>query len=218
VTVEGRRPAADDAEGGTGRTERQRGRSRADWPPVALPGRGPARLYQKCTPSPKEVGDERRISRFATGWEVDMRSSPRRPEWRAEKAPTASAVALLREAVSGLLLHGHDPEEECPHLKSSPNGSLTATPSNRQAERRSQHTVNLPHLVPLAPGPDAIRRHPEAGAPQHGAPKTVNNVLTVLNAEDRAELVPIDHMPATIRLLRCQSMASFTASMSMSGW
>ena len=131
------------------------------------------------------------------GWEVDIRVLDRdgRPQRERKKAPVSSKSGALRwgKARESALLASEPAKAQTPEREEVPtlaqfqdrflNGYARA---NRQKPSgiAGKETILRVHLVPSwvpAPRQDHERGRPAAQArPRHKAPKTVNNVLTVL--------------------------------------
>src|SRR5437867_5267376 len=150
------------------------------------------------------------------GWHVDIRLRlPDGTPFRERKRITASKTAAQRwgeERERHLLQNGRPrPKKEVPTLEEfAPRFLDGYARANRQKPSgiAAKETILNVHLVPLL-GPkrlDAITsedvqqlKHQLRGK----APKTVNNVLTVLNVmlKKAVEWGAIDRMPCTLRLL-----------------
>jgi integrase len=152
------------------------------------------------------------------GWEVDI--SFRLPQGRRHrercKAPVSSKSGALRwgqDRERHLLQHGPDqPRKEVPTLEAFVDRFVDGYAlANRQKPSgvAAKRTILSLHLVPAlgAKRLDAITNEDVQRLKhrlQDRAPKTVNNVLTVLNVllKKAFEWDVIDKMPCTIRLLR----------------
>ena len=150
------------------------------------------------------------------GWHVDIRLRlPDGTPFRERKRFTASKSAAMRwgqERERHLLQHGlPQPKKEVPTLEQfAPRFLDGYARANRQKPSgiAAKETILNVHLVPLL-GPkrlDAITSE-DVQQLKHQlrdkAPKTVNNVLTVLNVllKKAMEWGAIDRMPCTLRLL-----------------
>ncbi len=153
---------------------------------------------------------------YRRGWEVDVRwVSPdgRRQRERKRLSVTAKTAAQrwgeTRERE--LLLHGPQERKEVPTLAEFWSRFLDGhARANRQKPSviAAKETIGRIHLVPMlgATRLDAITTEKVQMLKQHlhdRAPKTVNNVLTVLRVLMRmaVEWGVIERMPCTIRLL-----------------
>lgn len=151
------------------------------------------------------------------GWEVDIRLEfPDGKEWRERRrAPVSSQSAATRWAEARerhLLLQGiPKPVKEVPTLKDFwPRFLDGYARANRQKPSgiAAKETIGRVHLVPRLGTLrlDAITTERVQRLKQHlqdRSPKTVNNVLTVLNTllKKAVEWDAIERMPCTIRLL-----------------
>ena len=162
------------------------------------------------------------------GWEVDVRvllpNGTRRRERR--RAPVSSKTAARRWGQARereLLIHRPartQPRKEVPTLQGFATRYLDG---HARANRQKPSTIVTKeillrvHLVPLlgAKRLTAITNEDVQrlkGALRDKAPKTVNNVLTVLNVllKTAVEWQVIDRLPCTIRLVKVsQSSAAF---------
>jgi integrase len=152
------------------------------------------------------------------GWEVDITFRlPNGSRQRERcKAPVSSKSAAQRwgeDRERHLLQHGRpEPKKEVPTLTEFKDRFLDGyARANRQKPSgiAAKETILDVHLVPLLGTKrlDAISSEDIQRLKHHlrdRAPKTVNNVLTVLNVmlKKAAEWDVIDRMPCTIRVLR----------------
>ncbi|MBI2187404.1 MAG: site-specific integrase [Acidobacteria bacterium] len=151
------------------------------------------------------------------GWEVDVTLRlPNGSRWRERcKAPVSSKSAAQRwgeDRERHVLLHGvPEPKKEVPTLEQfAPRFLDGHARANRQKPSGivSKTSILNRHLIPFL-GPkklDAITTEHVQDVKRRlkdRAPKTVNNILTVLNMllKKAVEWDVIDNMPCTIRLL-----------------
>jgi integrase len=151
------------------------------------------------------------------GWEVDVTIRlPNGSRWRERsKAPVSSKSAAVRwgeDRQRYLLQHGVPrPEKEVPTLAEfAPRFVDGHARANRQKPSgiAAKDSILQRHLIPMlgAKKLHAITTEHVQALKRHlsdRAPKTVNNVLTVLNMllKKAVEWDVIDRMPCTIRLL-----------------
>jgi len=156
--------------------------------------------------------------RGGDGWEVDITFRlPNGRRWRERaKAPASSKSGALRwgqDRERHLLQHGPDKKKkEVPTLEEFASRFITGhAVANRQKPSgvAAKQTILDVHLVPALGTRklDAITNEDVQRLKQkmHGkAPKTVNNVLSVLSVllKKAMEWDVIDRMPCTVRLLK----------------
>ena len=162
------------------------------------------------------------------GWEVDVRIvlPDGRSQRERRRAPVSSKTAARRWGEARereLLIHpaaGAQPRKEVPTLQAFAGKFLDRhARANRQKPSTvvTKESILRVHLTPLlgAKRLDAITNEDVQrlkGTLRNRAPKTVNNVLTVLGVllKTAVEWDVIDRMPCTIRLVKVpQSSAAF---------
>ena len=151
------------------------------------------------------------------GWHVDIRltlpdGKPFRQRTRINTPSKSAGLRWGQERERHLLRHGPpQPKKEVPTLEAfAPRFLDGHARTNRQKPSgiAAKETILNTHLIPLL-GSKKLDAITTEGVQQlkhdlrHKSPKTVNNVLTVLNVllKKAVEWQAIDRLPCTIRLL-----------------